>query len=353
MVIRRLCAHYSQITNSLALTSIGHVTPILSCNFSNSQTVKFINSQSKKASKSQSESVSNSQSGSVSNSQSESVSNSQSESVPNSQSESVSNSQSESSERVSNSQSERVSNSQSSSVSNSQSKNLCSNQNGQSLFFQSSTRAEIMKHTELTRDHLTPEIQLHLVTRKCDLWHSRGDNSPFVDPFWAFFWPGGQAVTRYILDNRDKFRQRTVLDVGSGCGASAIAAALCGAKTVVANDIDAVATVAAKLNADVNLCGITVDSRNMIGSVCNQWDVIILGDMFYDSEFVSCISDWLNHYLKAGTCVLIGDPGRLTFENHPMKSLLTKLAEYNLPEQSRLENNGLNTAGVWMLEVGT
>ncbi|XP_046378850.2 electron transfer flavoprotein beta subunit lysine methyltransferase-like [Haliotis rufescens] len=342
MVIRRLCAHYSQITNSLVLTNIGHVTPILSCNFSNSQTVKFINSQSKKAS--------NSQSGSVSNSQSESVSNSQSESVSNSQSESVSRSQSGS---VSNSQSERVSKSQSGSISNSQSKSLCSNQNGQTLFFQSSTQAEIMKHTELTRDHLTPEIQLHLVTRKCNLWHSRGDKSPFVDPFWAFFWPGGQAVTRYILDNRDKFRQRTVLDVGSGCGASAIAAALCGAKTVVANDIDAVATVAAKLNANVNLCGITVDSRNMIGSVCNQWDVIILGDMFYDSEFVSCISDWLNHYMKAGTCVLIGDPGRLTFENHPMKSLLTKLAEYNLPEQSRLENNGLNTAGVWMLEVGT
>ncbi|XP_067668762.1 electron transfer flavoprotein beta subunit lysine methyltransferase-like [Haliotis asinina] len=325
MVIRRLCAHYSQITNAVASASTGHISPIVSCNFLNSQTVK-VNRQSQNSSKCQSGSATFRQSQNFSSNKSGSVSNSQSSSV---------------------------SNNQPGNGSNNQSKTLCNDQDSQSLLFESSMKAEIMKHTELTRDHLTPEIQLHLVTRQCELWHSRGDNSPFVDPFWAFFWPGGQAVTRYILDNRDKFRQRTVLDVGSGCGASAIAAAQCGAKKVVANDIDAAATVAAKLNADVNLCDITVDSRNLIGSVCNQWDVIILGDMFYDSEFVSCISDWLSHYLKAGTCVLIGDPGRLMFKNHQMKSQLTKLAEYELPEQSRLENNGLNTAGVWMLEVGS
>ncbi|XP_046570148.1 electron transfer flavoprotein beta subunit lysine methyltransferase-like isoform X2 [Haliotis rubra] len=341
MVIRRLCAHYSQLTNVIASANTGHISPIFSYNISNSQTVK-LKSQSKKGSKCQS--------GSVSFSQSQRFSSNKSGNVSNSQSGSISNSQSG---NVANSQSGCISNSQSGRVSNSQSKTLCSDNASQSLLFQSSMRAEIMKHTELTRDHLTPEIQLYLVTRQCELWHSRGDNSPFVDPFWAFFWPGGQAVTRYILDNRDKFRQRMVLDVGSGCGASAIAAAQSGAKAVVANDIDAAATVAAKLNADVNLCDITVDSRNLIGSVCNQWDVIILGDMFYDSEFVSYIGDWLSHYLKAGTCVLIGDPGRLTFENHPMKSQLTKLAEYELPKQSQLENNGLNTAGVFMLQVGS
>ena len=41
---------------------------------------------------------------------------------------------------------------------------------------------------------------------------------------------------RYLLDNPSLIRGKTVLDIGSGCGATAIAASVCGAH-VVANDI--------------------------------------------------------------------------------------------------------------------
>ncbi|KAK6029430.1 hypothetical protein OSTOST_04461 [Ostertagia ostertagi] len=60
---------------------------------------------------------------------------------------------------------------------------------------------------------------------------------PFVDPYWAFYWPGGQAVTRYILDNSQLFLGANVLDFGCGCGSASIAASKAGA-TVIANDID-------------------------------------------------------------------------------------------------------------------
>lgn len=43
---------------------------------------------------------------------------------------------------------------------------------------------------------------------------------------------------RYILDHPEIVRGLRVLDLGSGCGATAIAAALAGAKSVTANDID-------------------------------------------------------------------------------------------------------------------
>ena len=43
---------------------------------------------------------------------------------------------------------------------------------------------------------------------------------------------------RFILDNPDAVRGRRVLDVGSGCGATAIAAMFAGATEVCANDID-------------------------------------------------------------------------------------------------------------------
>ena len=46
------------------------------------------------------------------------------------------------------------------------------------------------------------------------------------------------TVFRFILDNPDTVRGKRVLDVGSGCGASAVAAIFAGATEVCANDID-------------------------------------------------------------------------------------------------------------------
>ena len=48
-------------------------------------------------------------------------------------------------------------------------------------------------------------------------------------PFWAAAWPGGQALARYVLDDPGVVAGRRVLDLGSGSGLVAVAAALAGA----------------------------------------------------------------------------------------------------------------------------
>jgi predicted nicotinamide N-methyase len=45
-------------------------------------------------------------------------------------------------------------------------------------------------------------------------------------------------VFRYILDNPEIVRGKRILDFGSGCAASSIAALKSGASLAVANDID-------------------------------------------------------------------------------------------------------------------
>jgi predicted nicotinamide N-methyase len=45
-------------------------------------------------------------------------------------------------------------------------------------------------------------------------------------------------INSYLLDNASLVRGRRVLDVGCGCGASAIAAKMAGAINIIANDID-------------------------------------------------------------------------------------------------------------------
>lgn len=118
----------------------------------------------------------------------------------------------------------------------------------------------ILKNTEITRDHLTPELKLFLLTKNCPLYHepfidkcenSRFDlstKSVFQDPFWSIYWPGGQVLTRFILDERKKILGRAkqhakkdalrMLDLGAGCGATAIATKLTiGTCNIIANDI--------------------------------------------------------------------------------------------------------------------
>lgn len=58
-------------------------------------------------------------------------------------------------------------------------------------------RTAIRSSTKVSNEHLTPEIKLHLITPDCTLWNSNGSNCLFPDPYWGFFWAGGQALTRY------------------------------------------------------------------------------------------------------------------------------------------------------------
>ncbi|MBN3295265.1 ETKMT methyltransferase, partial [Amia calva] len=196
---------------------------------------------------------------------------------------------------------------------------------------------------------MTPEIQLRLFTPTCRFWHARPELWPFTDPYWAIYWPGGQALARYLLDEPAVSHGQKVLDLGCGCAASAIAARLAGASLVVANDIDPVAAIATKLNCELNgLQPIAAVTANLIGKEPDSWDLILLGDMFYDETLADSLHSWLRDCIRTrGTRVLIGDPGRTQFESHSIRQQLLKLADYELPDSVKEENYGLTVSTVW------
>lgn len=111
------------------------------------------------------------------------------------------------------------------------------------------TEALVRSATEWVAVPFVPEVTLLTAAEPFGLWHRTERDAP---PFWAFPWAGGQGLARYVLDHPATVAGRRVLDVASGSGLVAIAAAKAGARTVTAVDIDENALAAITLNAAAN-----------------------------------------------------------------------------------------------------
>lgn len=103
------------------------------------------------------------------------------------------------------------------------------------------------------------------------------------------------------------------------------------------------------LNCELNhMNPFPITIKNIINSEAGNWDLIVLGDMFYDEQLADGLHHWLRKCIRIQqTEVLIGDPGRHQFLSHSIRSQLHKVIEYSLPEYTRQENNGLTSSIVW------
>src|SRR5262249_30592727 len=73
---------------------------------------------------------------------------------------------------------------------------------------------------------LVPEIRLHLASAVTPLWRATEATLAAREvppPYWAFAWPGGQALARFVLDHCAVVRGRSVLDFAAGSGLAGIA----------------------------------------------------------------------------------------------------------------------------------
>lgn len=101
-----------------------------------------------------------------------------------------------------------------------------------------------------------------------------------------------------------------MLDFASGSALSAIAAARCGAKHVMANDIDPICQFTTELNADLNEVPVTFSAANLLTSAPPHVDVILAGDVCYEEPLATEVINWLESAVQRGIRVLLGDPGR-------------------------------------------
>ncbi len=208
----------------------------------------------------------------------------------------------------------------------------------------------IRANTRLLRPPLVPEIALYLAEESLPIWQKTEEELGALNvppPFWAFAWAGGQALARYVLDQPEVVRGYRVLDLGSGSGLIAIAAAMAGAQRVHANDIDAMALAAVQLNAGANRVDVTTSSANLVapnaGKLAADFDVVLVGDLFYERTVAEWVLASIETAAASGAVVLIGDPQR----NYFPRGRFALAAEYHVPVTRDLEDAEIKTTAVW------
>ena len=208
--------------------------------------------------------------------------------------------------------------------------------------------AFIRAQTLVAAPLLVPARRLHLATEITPIWQATEATlaaSNLPPPYWAFAWPGGQAIARHLLDHPDLVRGRRVLDFASGSGLVAIAAAKGGAARAVANDIDAVAAAAVALNAALSGVTVETDARDLLEDDDIGFDLVLCGDVCYERPMAERVTRWIRRLAARGVEVLLADPGRAYL---PTEGLI-ELARYAVATSLELEDRKLRETVLYRL----
>jgi predicted nicotinamide N-methyase len=203
----------------------------------------------------------------------------------------------------------------------------------------------VRAHTQVRRPSSVPEVRLHVADDVVALWEAMeaaDGGAGEAPPFWAAAWPGGQALARYVLDSPELVAGRSVLDLGSGSGLVAVAAALAGARRVLASEIDPFGATAIAVNAAENGVGPVEVLGDVLDAEPPDVDVVLAGDVCYDREMTERVLPWLWTAWTGGRTVLLGDPGRRYLPGEG----LVRVAEYDVPE---VDDGRLRRTAVWRL----
>ncbi|HEY7991046.1 MAG TPA: 50S ribosomal protein L11 methyltransferase [Stellaceae bacterium] len=210
--------------------------------------------------------------------------------------------------------------------------------------------AFIRANTETASPPLVPEIRLHLASEVTPLWQMTErelDRHNLPPPYWAFAWPGGQALARYLLDHPDTVRGRRVWDIGAGGGLASIAALKAGAASATAFEIDPFALAAIALNGALNGVAPLAEAREVLAEpFAGEADLILIGDMCYERPLAERLVAWLQ--TAAGRAeILLADPGRAYLP----KTGLELVISYAVPTSLDLEDRAIRTTAIYRLAV--
>ncbi len=171
----------------------------------------------------------------------------------------------------------------------------------------------LSRYGSIERDPLCPEILAWNTMDFSGLWKAaRALDEKAQVPYWGIVWPGGRGLARYVLDNRQMFAGRRVLDIGTGSGICAVAVAMAGAE-VTGVDISAEALELAQRTAGANglECRWELSSGiSFTQPFMEKYEIILAGDLFNEESFSRDVISALRECALRGVKNIVADSGR-------------------------------------------
>jgi predicted nicotinamide N-methyase len=117
---------------------------------------------------------------------------------------------------------------------------------------------------------------------------------------------------------------------------------------VLACDLDPVALIAQRLNAELNGVVFERTSADLVEREPSEFglDVVLAGDVCYERAASQRITPWLRRLAAAGALVLLADPGR----SYAPSGGLELLATYDVPTLHELESVEHKVTRLWRLQ---
>lgn len=143
--------------------------------------------------------------------------------------------------------------------------------------------------------------------------------------YWVFCWASGQVLAEFLMENPHWVADKRVLDFGCGSGVVAIAAALAGAREVIACDCDPLALEATRVNAGRN--GVSLQTVQDFHAVRGPLDLIIVADVLYDRANLH----WLTLFAQRAEAVLLAD-SRIKDFSHPDYRAIASETSSTMPD---------------------
>lgn len=208
----------------------------------------------------------------------------------------------------------------------------------------------VRSHSTSISPHLVPEISLrlardsHAIFEAARRFHEGHPELAAYPPYWAFAWPGGQAMARHLIDKPSLVAGLRVADVGAGSGIASIAAAKAGAACVIAVDVDPLAVEAIALNAEMNGVAAVIEPSldDCLGTL-PAVDLVLVSDLVYEPELAIRVGAFLDRVLNAGLPVIVGD--RLS-ARRPARGFI-EVARYEAPLTPALMDEESEQGRIW------
>lgn len=131
-------------------------------------------------------------------------------------------------------------------------------------------------------------------------------------PYWARLWPASIALSEFIINHENCFRNKTVLELAAGLGLPALVASAFAPKVYCSDymeDAVALAEQSVKLNGIKNMECMQLDWNQH--SLFPQSDIILMSDVNYEPAAFDGLLQVFHALLQQQKTIVLASPQRL------------------------------------------